>query len=61
MRIWPAKAVVFHVKVNEVKESQAPTVDDEFAKDVSEFETLEAFRADPEGEGHPAPPAAGSG
>ena len=40
------KAVVFHVKVNEVKESQAPTVDDEFAKDVSEFETLEAFRAD---------------
>ena len=40
------KAVVFHVKVNEVKESQAPVVDDEFAKDVSEFETLEAFRAD---------------
>ena len=40
------KAVVFHVKVNEVKESQAPEVDDEFAKDVSEFETLEAFRAD---------------
>ena len=40
------KAVVFHVKVNEVKESQAPAVDDEFAKDVSEFETLEAFRAD---------------
>jgi len=40
------KAVVFHVKVNEVKESQEPVVDDEFAKDVSEFETLEAFRAD---------------
>ena len=40
------KPVVFHVKVNEVKESQAPAVDDEFAKDVSEFETLEAFRAD---------------
>ena len=39
------KAVVFHVKANEVKESQAPEVDDEFAKDVSEFETLEAFRA----------------
>ena len=34
------------MKVNEVKESQAPAVDDEFAKDVSEFETLEAFRAD---------------
>ena len=40
------KAVVFHVKVNEVKEPQAPEVDDEFAKDVSEFETLEAFRKD---------------
>ena len=40
------KAVVFHVKVNEVKESQAPEVDDEFAKDVSEFDTLEEFRKD---------------
>ena len=40
------KQVVFHVKVNEVKEPQAPEVDDEFAKDVSEFETLEAFRKD---------------
>ncbi|MGI5963117.1 MAG: trigger factor [Lawsonibacter sp.] len=40
------KAVVFHVKVNEVKEPQVPEVDDEFAKDVSEFETLEAFRKD---------------
>ena len=40
------KAVVFHVKVKEVKEPQAPEVDDEFAKDVSEFETLEAFRKD---------------
>ena len=40
------KAVVFHVKVNEVKEAQLPELDDEFAKDVSEFETMEAFRAD---------------
>ena len=40
------KAVVFHIKLNEVKESQLPEVDDEFAKDVSEFDTLEAFRAD---------------
>lgn len=38
------KAVIFHVKVNEVKEPQAPEVDDEFAKDVSEFETLADFR-----------------
>ena len=40
------KAVVFQVKVKEVKESQAPVVDDEFAKDVSEFETLSDFRKD---------------
>ena len=40
------KAVVFPIKVNEVKEAQAPVVDDEFAKDVSEFETLKEFRAD---------------
>ena len=40
------KAVVFHVKCNEVKEAQAPEVDDEFAKDVSEFETLADFRKD---------------
>ena len=40
------KAVVFHVKVNEVKEPKAPEVDDEFAKDVSEFETLADFRKD---------------
>ena len=39
-------AVVFKVKVNEVKERQEPTVDDEFAKDVSEFETLEEFKKD---------------
>ena len=34
------KSVIFKVKINEVKESQGPVVDDEFAKDVSEFETL---------------------
>ena len=40
------KPVVFKVKVHEVKEKQLPTIDDEFAKDVSEFDTLEAFRKD---------------
>ena len=40
------KAVVFKVKVHEVKEPQAPVVDDEFAKDVSEFDTLEEFKKD---------------
>ena len=38
--------VVFKVKVHEVKEKQEPEVDDEFAKDVSEFETLEEFKKD---------------
>ena len=40
------QAVVFQIKVHEVKESLAPEVDDEFAKDVSEFETLEEFKKD---------------
>lgn len=38
------KAVVFHVKVNEVKEKELPVMDDEFAKDVSEFDTLEELK-----------------
>ena len=40
------KAVVFHVKLNKVTVTTLPTLDDEFAKDVSEFETLEELKAD---------------
>ncbi|MEF2838322.1 MAG: trigger factor [Oscillospiraceae bacterium] len=40
------KAVVFHVKLNKVTVTTLPELDDEFAKDVSEFETLEALKAD---------------
>lgn len=40
------KAVVFKVKVHEVKEKQVPELDDEFAKDVSEFDTLKELKAD---------------
>ena len=40
------KAVVFHVKVNAVKVKEIPELDDEFAKDVSEFDTLEELKAD---------------
>ncbi len=40
------KAVVFHVKVNEVKVKEEPALDDEFAKDVSEFDTLKDLKAD---------------
>ena len=40
------KAVVFHVKLNKVTVTTPPVIDDEFAKDVSEFETLEELKAD---------------
>ena len=40
------KAVVFHVKVNAVTATNVPEQDDEFAKDVSEFETLAELKAD---------------
>ena len=40
------KAVVFHVKLNKVTVTNVPSLDDEFAKDVSEFETLEELKAD---------------
>lgn len=40
------KPAVFKVKVHEVKENILPELDDEFAKDVSEFETLAEYRED---------------
>ena len=40
------KAVVFHVKLNKVTTTILPAQDDEFAKDVSEFDTLEELKAD---------------
>ena len=40
------KPVVFHVKLNKVTVTSVPALDDEFAKDVSEFETLEELKAD---------------
>ena len=40
------KPVVFHVKLNKVTETVVPELDDEFAKDVSEFDTLDELRAD---------------
>ena len=40
------KPVVFHVKLNKVSVTTVPALDDEFAKDVSEFETLEELKAD---------------
>ncbi len=40
------KAVVFHVKLNKITLTQVPELDDEFAKDVSEFDTMEELKAD---------------
>ncbi|MCD7734062.1 MAG: trigger factor [Clostridiales bacterium] len=40
------KEATFKCTVHEVREEQVPTLDDEFAKDVSEFETLDEFKAD---------------
>ncbi len=40
------KEAVFKCTVHEVKEEQVPELDDEFAKDVSEFETLDELKAD---------------
>lgn len=40
------KSVVFHVKLNKVTVTNVPAQDDEFAKDVSEFDTLEELKAD---------------
>jgi len=38
------KPAVFHVKVNGVKRKELPEVDDEFIKDVSEFDTLAEYK-----------------
>ncbi|HKM32307.1 MAG TPA: trigger factor [Oscillospiraceae bacterium] len=40
------KPVVFKVKLHEIKAKELSALDDEFAKDASEFDTLEEFKAD---------------
>ncbi len=40
------KAVVFKCKLNAIKNEELPELDDEFVKDVSEFDTLEEYKAD---------------
>jgi len=40
------KAAVFKVKIHEIKGKELPELDDEFAKDVSEFDTLEELKKD---------------
>ncbi|RUS47618.1 trigger factor [Cohnella sp. AR92] len=40
------KPVVFKVKLHEIKRKSLPALDDEFAKDISEFDTLDEYKAD---------------
>ena len=40
------KPVVFHVKINDVKVKELSALDDEFAKDTSEFDSLDELKAD---------------
>lgn len=40
------KPALFKVKIKEIKLKELPVLDDEFAKDVSEFDTLEEYKDD---------------
>lgn len=40
------KVTTFNIKLHEVREKQLPALDDNFAKDVSEFDTLKEYRED---------------
>lgn len=40
------KDAVFAIKLHEIKEKELPEVDDDFVKDVSEFDTVEQYRED---------------
>jgi trigger factor len=40
------KEAVFKIKLHEIKLRELPEIDDEFAKDVSEFDTLDELKAD---------------
>ncbi len=40
------KPAVFKVKLNDIKQIELPDVDDEFVKDVSEFDTLDEYKKD---------------
>jgi len=40
------KAVQFEIKLHEIKEKELPELDDDYVKDISEFETVDAYKAD---------------
>jgi trigger factor len=41
---WAGKTLSFHVKIKEIKEKILPVLDDEFAKDLGDYSSLEALR-----------------
>lgn len=40
------KEAVFYVEINDIKVKELPEIDDEFAQDVSDFDTLEEYKED---------------
>lgn len=42
---WAGKTISFHVKIKEIKEKILPPLDDEFAKDLGDYSSLEALKA----------------
>ena len=40
------KAVQFEIKLHEIKKKELPAFDDDFVKDVSEFDSVDAYKAD---------------
>jgi trigger factor len=40
------KEAVFHIVLHDVKQKELPTLDDDFAQDVSEFDSMDEYRAD---------------
>ncbi len=41
---WAGKTIVFHVKIKEIKEKVLPALDDEFAKDLGDYASLEELK-----------------
>jgi trigger factor len=41
---WAGKTITFHVKIKEIKEKILPTLDDEFAKDLGDYSSLEELK-----------------
>lgn len=46
MKSLAGQAVVFKIKINAIKTQELPEFDDEFVKDVSEFDTVDEYKAD---------------